>query len=291
MYKSDKWIKRHSALENFKVYARTADGALINRYDLAEIMMLHESAGLGQLDFGMVEADHGNLRKRSAPQLKALFEQIDFDRRSVPMPPCESLFFFNEKTTGACTTPIIYPYVDNSQSDLTYRGIDGKVPSYGVSSYGYDISLGNKFRVADDRRIPGKTNVLDFFTYEASPDQSHMFREFEGDAIDLLPGQFMLGHSREWVRMPRDVMAVCMQKSTLARKGCIAYVTPIEPGWRGYITLEIFNATPFVMRLYAGMGIMQLLFAQGEEPPRVSYADRSGKYQSQPAEPVMAKNQ
>ncbi len=146
------------------------------------------------------------------------------------------------------------------------------VISYGVSSYGYDM------RVARECRI--FTNAL-----SAVVDPKHFdpksFVEFEGDVCIIPPNSFALARSVEYFRIPRDVITICVGKSTYARCGIITNVTPFEPEWEGFVTLEISNTTPLPARIYAGEGIAQVLFLGGDEPPEKSYADKKGKYQKQ----------
>jgi dCTP deaminase len=146
------------------------------------------------------------------------------------------------------------------------------VISYGVSSYGYDM------RVADDFRI--FTNVLSSIVDPKAFDPKS-FVEFKGDVCIVPPNSFALARSVEYFRIPRDVLTICVGKSTYARCGIITNVTPFEPEWEGYVTLEISNTTPLPARIYANEGIAQVLFFQGAEPPLVSYADKKGKYQAQ----------
>ncbi len=146
------------------------------------------------------------------------------------------------------------------------------VISYGVSSYGYDMRVAREFRIF--------TNVL-----SAVVDPKHFdpksFVEFEGDVCVIPPNSFALARSVEYFRIPRDVITICLGKSTYARCGIITNVTPFEPEWEGFVTLEISNTTPLPARIYAGEGIAQVLFLSGEEPPEKSYADKKGKYQKQ----------
>jgi dCTP deaminase len=148
---------------------------------------------------------------------------------------------------------------------------DGVI-SYGVSSYGYDMRVAREFKIF--------TNVL-----SAIVDPKHFdpksFVEFEGDACIVPPNSFALARSVEYFRIPRNVITVCLGKSTYARCGIITNVTPFEPEWEGYVTLEISNTTPLPAKIYANEGIAQVLFFEGDEPPAVSYADKKGKYQAQ----------
>jgi dCTP deaminase len=129
--------------------------------------------------------------------------------------------------------------------------------SYGLSSYGYDARVSNHFKIF--------TNV----------DSATV------DPKDFAANSFALAHTVEYFRVPRDVMVICLGKSTYARCGIIVNVTPLEPGWEGHVTLEFSNTTPLPAKVYANEGACQFLFLQGNEPCEVSYADRSGKYMGQ----------
>lgn len=154
--------------------------------------------------------------------------------------------------------------------------VDGQVRegviSYGLSSYGYDIRVTNQFKIF--------TNV-----HSAIVDPKHFnpqsFVDHEGDYCLIPPNSFVLSRTVEYFRIPRNVLTVCIGKSTYARCGLIVNVTPFEPMWEGYVTLEISNTTPLPARVYANEGIAQVLFFEGDEPCEVSYADRKGKYQGQ----------
>ncbi len=144
--------------------------------------------------------------------------------------------------------------------------------SYGVSSYGYDMRVANEFKIF--------TNVNNAIVDpKAFSDKS--FVPFEGDVCIVPPNSFALARSVEYFRIPRDVITLCVGKSTYARCGIITNVTPFEPEWEGFVTLEISNTTPLPAKIYANEGIAQVLFFQGDEPPEVSYADRKGKYMGQ----------
>jgi dCTP deaminase len=155
------------------------------------------------------------------------------------------------------------------------RQRDGGGPgviSYGVSSYGYDMRVAREFRIF--------TNVLNSVVDPKHFDPKS-FVEFEGDVCIVPPNSFALARSVEYFRIPRDVVTICVGKSTYARCGIITNVTPFEPEWEGYVTLEISNTTPLPAKIYANEGIAQVLFFKGEEPPEVSYRDKAGKYQGQ----------
>ncbi len=148
---------------------------------------------------------------------------------------------------------------------------DGVI-SYGVSSYGYDI------RVADEFKIFTNVNntVVDPKHFD-----NRSFVEFKGDICTIPPNSFALARTVAYFRITRDVLTICLGKSTYARCGIIVNVTPFEPEWEGYVTLEISNTTPLPARIYAHEGIAQVIFFQADEICRVSYADKKGKYQKQ----------
>jgi dCTP deaminase len=146
------------------------------------------------------------------------------------------------------------------------------VISYGVSSYGYDMRVANEFRIF--------TNVLNSIVDPKAFDP-RSFVEFEGDVCIVPPNSFALARSVEYFRIPRDVVTLCVGKSTYARCGIITNVTPFEPEWEGFVTLEISNTTPLPARVYANEGLCQIIFFQSDEVCETSYADRKGKYQSQ----------
>ena len=146
------------------------------------------------------------------------------------------------------------------------------VISYGVSSYGYDIRVANEFKIF--------TNVFGATVDPKQFDPKSMV-DFAGDVCVIPPNSFVLARTIEYFRIPRNVLTVCIGKSTYARCGIIVNVTPFEPEWEGFVTLEISNTTPLPARIYANEGIAQVLFFEGDEMCETSYADRKGKYQSQ----------
>lgn len=146
-----------------------------------------------------------------------------------------------------------------------------KVLSYGQSSFGYDLRVSSEFKIF--------TNVYSTVVDPKNFDDNS-FIDTEGDCCVIPPNSFALGRSVERIKMPDDVFAICVGKSTYARCGIVVNVTPIEPGWEGYITLEFSNTTPLPARIYADEGCAQLVFFQGEKP-LINYRDRDGKYQNQ----------
>ena len=146
------------------------------------------------------------------------------------------------------------------------------VISYGVSSYGYDIRVADEFMIF--------TNVHSAIVDPKNFDPKSMF-EFKGEVCIIPPNSFVLAKTVEYFRIPRTVLTVCLGKSSYARCGLIVNVTPFEPEWQGFVTLEISNTTPLPAKVYANEGIAQVLFFEADEECEVSYADRKGKYQNQ----------
>ena len=146
------------------------------------------------------------------------------------------------------------------------------VISYGVSSYGYDVRVGRHFKVFTNARCA----VVDPKNFDPKS-----FVDVQTDACLVPPNSFALARSIEYFRIPRDVLTLCVGKSTYARCGIIVNVTPFEPEWEGHVTLEISNTTPLPARIYANEGLCQILFFHGNEPCEVSYKDKKGKYQGQ----------
>jgi dCTP deaminase len=146
------------------------------------------------------------------------------------------------------------------------------VISYGVSSYGYDVRVGRHFKVFTNVRCA----VVDPKHFDPAS-----FVDIEADHCLIPPNSFALAETVETFEIPRDIIAICVGKSTYARCGIIVNVTPLEPEWRGKVTIEISNTTPLPAKIYAGEGIAQILFLRTEAGCRVSYADKQGKYQDQ----------
>ena len=148
---------------------------------------------------------------------------------------------------------------------------DGVI-SYGVSSYGYDIRVTDEFKIF--------TNVHSAIVDPKHFDPKSMV-DFKGQVCIIPPNSFALARTVEYFRIPRTILTVCVGKSTYARCGIIVNITPFEPEWEGYVTLEISNTTPLPAKIYSGEGIAQVLFFEADATCEVSYADRKGKYQSQ----------
>lgn len=152
------------------------------------------------------------------------------------------------------------------------------VVSYGLSSYGYDLRVADEFKIF--------TNINSTIVDPKKFDESS-FVDVRGDSCIVPPNSFALARTVEYLRIPRNVITVCLGKSTYARCGIIVNVTPFEPEWEGHATLEISNTTPLPARIYANEGLCQVLFFESDEPCETSYADKAGKYQGQGPEIVL----
>ena len=152
------------------------------------------------------------------------------------------------------------------------RQVREGVISYGVSSYGYDVRIADRFKIF--------TNINSAIVDPKAFDP-RSFVDVTGPQCLIPPNSFALAETVEYFRVPRDVLVVCVGKSTYARCGIIVNVTPLEPEWEGIVTIEVSNTTPLPARIYAGEGIAQFLFFGADEPCEVSYADKKGKYQGQ----------
>jgi dCTP deaminase len=159
---------------------------------------------------------------------------------------------------------MIEPFVDEQMR--------AGVVSFGLSSYGYDIRVADEFKVFTNIN----TTVIDPKAFD-----TRSFVDLKTDVCIVPPNSFALARTVEYFRIPRDVMTVCLGKSTYARCGIIVNVTPFEPEWEGTATLEISNTTPLPAKIYAHEGIAQVLFFQSDEPCAISYRDKKGKYQAQ----------
>lgn len=170
----------------------------------------------------------------------------------------------DHKIRALAQAGMIEPFAEKQNS--------GGIISYGLSSYGYDARLANSFKIFHNLKsaiINPKSAVPDCFV------------EQESDSCIIPPNSYVLAHTVETFRIPRDVLVICLGKSTYARWGIIVNVTPLEPEWEGTVTLEISNATPCPVEIFANEGICQLIFLRAEEACEISYADRKGKYQGQ----------
>ena len=157
---------------------------------------------------------------------------------------------------------------------------DGRV-SYGVSSYGYDVRVGSLFKVFTNVAPHGGQAVVDPKNFGEDMFVTIDTAQTGSDHVIIPPNSFALAETVEVMDIPRDVLAICVGKSTYARCGLIVNVTPLEPEWRGKVTLEISNTTPLPAKVYADEGIAQMLFIRADRVCQTSYADKAGKYQDQ----------
>ena len=164
---------------------------------------------------------------------------------------------------------MIEPFSEN-QVRVDEKG--EKLISYGVSSFGYDVRCANEFKVF--------TNIHSA-TVDPKVFDDNSFVDITSDVCIIPPNSFALARTVEYFRIPRNVLTICLGKSTYARCGIIVNVTPLEPEWEGHVTLEFSNTTPLPAKIYAEEGACQFLFLKGEGEPEISYADRGGKYMGQ----------
>lgn len=158
-----------------------------------------------------------------------------------------------------------------SPEQMRHDGIN-KIISYGTSSYGYDVRCANEFKVFTNIN----STIVDPKNFSV-----HNFVDIQSDVCIIPPNSFALARTIEYFRIPRNVLTICLGKSTYARCGIIVNVTPLEPEWEGHVTLEFSNTTPLPAKIYANEGVAQMLFLESDEVCAVSYNDRGGKYQGQ----------
>ncbi len=163
---------------------------------------------------------------------------------------------------------MIEPFIENQVRKINNK----RVVSYGLSSYGYDLRIGNRFKVF--------TNVYNSVV-DPKNFREDSFVDIEADSCIIPPNSFALAVSIEYFRVPRNILTICLGKSTYARCGIIVNVTPFEPEWEGYVTIEISNTTPLPAIVYANEGIAQVLFLEANHVCETSYADKKGKYMKQ----------
>lgn len=169
---------------------------------------------------------------------------------------------------NAINNNMIEPFIDAQVRDINGE----KIISYGTSSYGYDVRCADEFKIF--------TNINSTIVDPKNFDE-RSFVDVKADFCIIPPNSFALARTVERFKIPRNIMVVCLGKSTMARCGIILNVTPLEPEWEGYVTLELSNTTPLPAKIYANEGIAQLLFFESDENCDQSYKDRAGKYQNQ----------
>ena len=162
--------------------------------------------------------------------------------------------------------------IEPFEAEQVRYGEQGRVISYGTSSYGYDVRCADEFKVFTNIN----STIVDPKNFDA-----RSFVDVKADVCIVPPNSFALARTIEYFRIPRDVLTICLGKSTYARCGIIVNVTPFEPEWEGHVTLEFSNTTPLPAKIYANEGVAQMLFFESDEVCETSYKDRGGKYQGQ----------
>ena len=180
------------------------------------------------------------------------------------MPSIKSDHWIRERSAQG----MISPFEPNQVSHVNGQ----KIVSYGTSSYGYDVRCSNEFKIFTNIN----SAIIDPKNFS---EQS--FVDIKSDVCIIPPNSFALARTIEYFKIPRDVLVICLGKSTYARCGIIVNVTPLEPEWEGHVTLEFSNTTPLPAKIYANEGVAQMLFIQSDEICDISYKDRNGKYQGQ----------
>ncbi len=165
-----------------------------------------------------------------------------------------------------------YGMIEPFEPRQVQKSEQGKLISYGTSSYGYDIRCSDEFKIFTNIN----SVIVDPKNFDADS-----FIDIQSDVCIIPPNSFALARTVEYFRIPRNVLTICLGKSTYARCGIIVNVTPLEPEWEGHVTLEFSNTTPLPAKIYANEGVAQVLFLESEEECEVSYKDRGGKYQGQ----------
>lgn len=260
MIKSDRWIRQQCTPPKFVVTENKVDSFHMGTINLKEVQYLtHESAE--ELD--------AKINARRIPGQEDIISSAGIQHfRPVT----------EEDLKG--WRPMISPYVDGQVRRVNEWGEPSqvydskKIVSYGTSSFGYDVRLADEFKIF--------TNVFNGVIDPLKADEKErVFVDHKGPHCVIPPNSYILGYTMERFVIPRDVMVLCVGKSTYARCGAIVNVTPIEAGFEGSVVIEISNATPLPLVVHAGQGIAQFMFFQSDEPCEVSYADRGGKYQGQ----------
>lgn len=171
--------------------------------------------------------------------------------------------------------PMISPFVSESVNRACFNedGVEHKIPSYGLSSCGYDVRLANEFKLFTK---PNDGRIIDILNF----DEEEIVNKVESDSVVIPPGGLLLGRTVEYFNVPDEIVVTVVGKSSWARLGANVIVTPLEPDWKGELVVEVINGTNLPLKIYAGVGIAQLVFHKIPRPD-ITYADRNGKYQGQ----------
>lgn len=165
-----------------------------------------------------------------------------------------------------------YDMITPFEANQVRHNDGGKVVSFGTSSYGYDVRSANEFKIFTNLN----STIVDPKAFD-----ENSFIELKSDVCIIPPNSFVLARTIEYFRIPRNILTICLGKSTYARCGIIVNVTPLEPEWEGHVTLEFSNTTNLPARIYANEGVAQMVFFESDEVCEISYKDRGGKYQGQ----------
>lgn len=286
--KSDKWIRRQCTPPSFmkkvvvphaimascdvhlKPYMEWAPTHQTDDEILDEIRTFWDNPEVGTKDF----------RPLTKEEIKAFEPMISPFEPNLVRKHLIKQAHHHEGTFGLMAQPKDSRIIDADLYPESNAYKTEKVVSYGTSSYGYDIRCAPSFKVFTNIN----STVVDPKNFD---DKNYV--DVHGDYCIIPPNSFALARTVEYFRIPRNVLAICLGKSTYARCGIIVNVTPLEPEWEGYLTLEFSNTTPLPAKVYAGEGCAQLLFFESDEDCETSYKDRGGKYQNQVDQPVPPK--
>ena len=267
----DKWIRRKSMPPTHSLAARVGSSDIAG---LAWEGITHTKEQLEDLEnrfwAGRLKPEHPLVR-----DFKPMIEPFESGqvRGSKPRP-----FSFHQEELARCEEEggvwprVFHKEVNWDASEKVRCENAEKVISYGTSSYGYDVRCADEFKIF--------TNINSAMVDPKNFDDK-CFVDFKGPVCIIPPNSFVLARTVEYFRIPRNVLTICLGKSTYARCGIIVNVTPLEPEWEGHVTLEFSNTTNLPAKIYANEGVAQMLFLESDEECETSYADRGGKYQSQ----------
>lgn len=270
--KPDKWIRRKSMPPTHSLAVRAGNSDIAG---LAWEGVTHTKEQLEDLESrfwaGPLKPDHPIIR-----DFKPMIEPFEYGQVRNSGKPVTYEEFKARLLSYSHPSPVRAPVEEDLRRNYdAYLGTfnaDNKLISYGTSSYGYDVRCADEFKIFTNIN----SSVIDPKNFD--PD---CFVDFKGDVCIIPPNSFVLARTVEYFRIPRNVLTVCLGKSTYARCGIIVNVTPLEPEWEGHVTLEFSNTTNLPAKIYANEGVAQMLFFESDEECETSYADRGGKYMGQ----------
>lgn len=267
--KSDRWIKEKCTMPQFMVQDK---GKWHTSYLSPEVLCDMHSRRI------IDSVRHLTAEEQAAwvPMISP-FTPGQVRQRERAITPAERAAAVAGNNAGTCSAADLMAVLPGNTVSVRHDQVTGlqaleKIISYGTSSFGYDVTLADEFQIFTNIN----SAIIDPLNF--SPDCLHSFK---GDVCIIPPHSYILGYTREYFKIPRNVTGVALGKSTYARCGAIVNVTPIEAGFEGTVVIEIANTTSLPLKVYANMGIAQFLFFESDEECEVSYADRAGKYQGQ----------